>query len=535
MSKILAVSWTADLLRYVYVRSEKNGSMHIIAAGEKKRSTDRQEIPTGSQSEPQPETQQEQEQSGASLKEVLKSLVSELGASKATLLLCINRGAVESATFTVPPATEAELPTLVRNMAARQLQGTNEDSLLDFVAFPPDEDGTRKVSAMVLPVEQQQLVQELADAAGCPMHRIIITPHALSLFAPPQSESDTTATLIISEAADAAHLLIVQNELPILSRTVRLSSDMSTERREEFVTSEIQRTLLAEDVEIGNVVLVGSEVETALLSRSLEDRYDFEIHQVSSVSLIDGDASGAAFGIYTPLVAALKTETLQITPAIDFAHPKKPPIPVNMRNRILVIAAVVVLIVGTGWYYVNSQFSEIETEIAQLRTRRSELNELVKKTRTKRNLAKVLSRWESSRIDWLDELRDLTIRIPSSPELSLQQFTATPTRKGAVVSFSGTGRSPEVIRQMEVALHDQYHQLKTPGIRERKQGKKSIWTFQTTMTVRSRPREKYLSHLTEEELAQRSSSTKKTKGKSTRSKAASPKAKTKKKVAEVRS
>ncbi len=507
--------------------------MRILGVGEKQYAINEQE----KREDPQQDSTEQQKQSSPSIASALKSLVSELGASKATLLLCINRGAVDSVTFSVPPASETELPTLVRNMAIRQLQGINEESLLDYIAYPPEEDGTRKVSAMVLPLEQQQMVQELVDSVSCPFHRIVITPHSLGIFAPPQSEQESKATLIISEAADAAHLLIVQNELPILSRTVRLSSDMSTEHREEFVASEIQRTLLAEDVETGSVVLVGSEVETALLSRSLRDRYDFEIQQVSSVSLIEGDASGAAFGIYTPLVAALKAETLQIAPVIDFAHPKKPPVPVNMRNRILSVAAAVLLVVAGGWYYVNSQFTEIEEEIAKLQERRNELNGLVKKTRTKRNLAKVLARWENSRINWLDELRDLTIRIPSSPELSLQQFTASPTQKGAVVSFRGTSLSPEAIRQMEINLVDQYHQLKTPGIRERKQGKKSIWTFQTTMTIRSRPRDKYVSHLSEQELARRAASRKKksTKKKTIKSKTTSPNTKRKTSEAEVKS
>ncbi len=532
MSKILAVSWTPELLRYVYVQSEKNGLMRVIGAGEKERHAEKQEKPVNSQ-----ESEEEPNESGPSLADLLKSLISELGASKATLLLCINRGAVDSITFSVPPASESELPTLVRNMAIRQLQGINEESLLDYIAYEPEEDGTRKVSAMVLPAEHQQMIQELVDAANCPLHRLLITPHSLRIFAPPQSGESSTATLVISEAADAAHLLIVQNQLPVLSRTVRLSSDMSTERREQFVASEIQRTLLAEDVKIGNLVLVGSEVETALLVRSLQDQYSFDIQQVSSASLIEGDVSGAAFGIYTPLVAALKGEAIGAIPAIDFANPKKPPVPINMRNRVLSIAAAVILIVGGGWYYVDSQFAEIEGEIAKLKERRNELNVSVKKTRTKRNLAKVLARWESSRIDWLDELRDLTIRIPSSPELSLQQFAASPTRKGAVVSFRGTSKSPEAIRQMEVSLGDQYHQLKTPGIRERKQGKKSIWTFQTTMNIRSRPREAYISHLSEEELAQRAAGRKKksTKGKATKSKTTSAKSKTKKKTAEVKS
>jgi len=308
---------------------------------------------------------------------------------------------------------------------------------------------------------------------------------------------------VISEGADAVHLLITQHQLPLLSRTVRLSSEMNAAQRTEFIAGEIQRTLLTEEVEIGNVVLVGSTVETAQLTEALQDQHSFEIQQVTSASLVDGEINGAAFGVYTPLVAALKEEALEVTPVIDFAHPKKPPLPVNMRNRMIGIAAAVMLIVGGGWYYVNSQFAAIETEIATLKTRRNELNELVKKTTRNRNLYKVLQRREETRMSWLDELRDITLRIPSSPELSLQQFSVSPTQRGAVVSFRGTSKSPEAIRKMEISLGDKYHQLKTPGIRERKRGKESIWTFQTTMNVRSRPRTEYISHLSAEQMAER--------------------------------
>ncbi|MBL4883656.1 MAG: hypothetical protein JKY95_03840 [Planctomycetaceae bacterium] len=501
MSKLLAVSWTPELLRYVYADAEKDGSLRVINAGEKRIS-----VEDKNKAEAESQDSDEETESAPSIADLLKSLVSELQAGKATLLLCVSRGAIDSVTFNVPPANEAELPTLVRNMAIRQLPGIGEESLLDFIAYPPEADGSRKVSAMVLPAEQQQTVQKLVATANCPSSRILITPHPLRIFAPSQSEENQSSTLVISEGADAAHLLITQHQLPLLSRTVRLSASMDASQRTQFIASEVQRTLLTEEVELGSAVLVGSEVETAQLLKSLQDQFSLEVQQVSSDSLIDGDAKGAAFGVFTPLVAALKAEAIESAPVIDFANPKRPPVPVNMRNRILSIAAVAVLVVVAGWYYVNTQFATIQDEITALKSRRNELNDLVKKTSKKRNLAKVLDRWESSRMSWLDELRDITIRIPSSPELSLQQFSVSPTQKGAVVSFRGTSKSPEAIRKMEINLTDKYHKLKTPGIRERKVGKKSIWTFQTTMNLRSRPRDAYTSHLTAEQIAAKASS-----------------------------
>lgn len=518
MSKLLAVSWTPDLLRYVHVHADKEGAMRIIDVGEKELLGNLKHEPTAT------DDSDEETKPVLSIADHLKNLVSELGAGKSTLLLCVSRGIVDSVTFAVPPASEAELPTLVRNIAIRQLTGVTEESPLDFIAYAPREDGSRDVCAMVLPAEQQQTIQKIVAATGCPLHRVLITTHSLRTFVPAQSDDENSASFIVSEGDDAVHLLIVQNQQPVTSRTVRLSTEMDVSQRTQFIANEIQRTLLSAEVEVGNAVLVGSEVETARLIELLRDQHSFEIQQVSSESLIDGDASGAAFGIYTPLVAALKEEALGVSSAIDFAHPKRPPDSVNNRNRILGIAAAILLVVVVGWYYVNSQFSAIQSEIDKLKIRRSELNELVKKTSKKRNLSKVLQRWEMSRMSWLDELRDLTIRIPSSPELSLQQFSASSTKRGAIVSFRGTSKSPQAIRKMEINLGDKYHQLKTPGIRERKQGNKSIWTFQTTMTIRSRDRKAYTSHLSADQIS------KQTKGQSS-PKITSSKTEVKKKTA----
>ena len=165
----------------------------------------------------------------------------------------------------------------------------------------------------------------------------------------------------------------------------------------------------------------------------------------------------------------------------------------------LAIVATALLLIGGGWYYVNSMFAEARAENVRLKERSRELDELVKDTRSKRNLAKVLTAWDSSRLSWLDELRDLTIRTPSSPDLTIDQFSAASSGRDFVVSFRGTSKRPDVIRAMEVQLRDKYHSPKTPGIREIRNGKESSWSFQTTMKVRNRPKSSFVSHIADNE------------------------------------
>ncbi len=98
-----------------------------------------------------------------------------------------------------------------------------------------------------------------------------------------------------------------------------------------------------------------------------------------------------------------------------------------------------------------------------------------------------VSAWEKNRISWPDELRDLTERIPSLPNLTVQQLTISSAGPGtAVATFRGVGASPEIIAQMENNLRDKYHDIRVPGVREQQEGNKVVSTFQATLTIRKR-------------------------------------------------
>ncbi len=490
MTRMLAVNWNAHTLRFVHAEGDRQGRLRLLDAGR---------VPI----------REAGEAADSSILAVLKRTVIAQKAEKSRLLILLNRGSVDSATFKVPPATEAELPAIVRNMAMRSIPGTSDESLLDFVAYPAAADGTRSVSAMALLADDQQLIRGIIqEFAGRPL-RILVGGHPLRVFADGQTEgNERQTTLIVARGTDAADVLVTTGGLPILSRTIRLASGVPRDEIIRYLTAETQRTLISasgqmseQPIAVDRILVAGGEEQTSGLDLALSRQFgaeativrpDLLLEQSAGATIADGALQMVASGSYANLLAALKEEAIGVQPVVDFANPKRPPVQGRRSRQILAVVAVVLMMAGGGWYWVWSQFAEIDAENSRLTVRLNELNDLVKDTQAKRRLASSLSAWEKNRFSWLDELRDLTQRMPSSPDLVVQQLSISPAGVGrATVSFRGVGKQPEVIQDMERRLRDGFHELRIPGIREQQEGNKSTWSFQTTMTIRSRNPSQY--------------------------------------------
>ncbi|MEZ6129605.1 MAG: hypothetical protein R3C59_13060 [Planctomycetaceae bacterium] len=509
--KSLAISWNASLVRFVLGESTKGNALRVLQSGERLLYGEptAEGAETSQNSGPGSESPDAAKMGNlpAALLTAVQSIVREHKASKARLLICVNRGLVEAASFSVPPADARELPVIVNNMASRHLSGLSKDCVVDFVPQTDADGRTVRVTAVALPKVEQDLVKRLAKESGCAEARAIVVTHPLRLFAPPGDATGSSVSLVVSKGRQSGQLLLVRGGSPFLSRSLRLPRGVKGEREAVHLAAEVQKTLFAmesdagEDLDITDAVVIGAEIECSSLQAELSTQLGMEVRRVSATSVVEGEVGEAAVSAYAPLIAACAEDTLKIPPAVDFLNPRQPPKTVSRTQKILAIAAALLLLLGGGWYYVNSMFAEARAENVRLKARSQELDELVKDTRSKRNLAKVLAAWEGNRISWLDELRDLTIRTPSSPDLTIDQFSAAASGSDFVVSFRGTSQRPEVIRAMEEQLRDKYHSPKTPGIREVRVGRDSQWVFQTTMGVKHRPKNTYTSHLPDKEAS----------------------------------
>ncbi|MCH2211662.1 MAG: hypothetical protein MK110_10185 [Fuerstiella sp.] len=485
MSKFLAVSWNSQSLHYVFGEKRKGDAVHVLAAGEKKLVESVQSDSDG----PAPDVLRR-----------LREITDQLKVGRAKLILCVNRGCVESVEFTVPPATDDELPTLVQNMARRQLSGPGEDASIDFISFPPRDDGSGYVNAMAMAPEDEQLIHNLAEFSGCTKNSAVVVTHPLRVFVPDQQETDQSAVLVVSVGSQSAHLLVVRHQRPVLSRTLSLARGQSREAEARFVTGEIQRTMLSigdrreRNVEVNRAVLVGSPLETEILAGQLEGRVQLAISHVSASKLVTGDIADLEQGAYAPLIAALLETASGVTPAVDFLNPRRPSASSGRRNRWLAVAVLLLILSGGGWYYTDSLFAEQHREIAELKAQLEPITESLRKTAPLIRQASGLSRWERSRMNWLDEIRDITIRMPSSPDVSVRQFAATPARTGFTVTFQGISSSPEAHRAMEIGIQDRYHTTRTPSFSESRSGKDVVWNFRTTLQILKRENKDYTAH-----------------------------------------
>ena len=491
MPRQLVISWNARTLRYVHTDADRQGRLRVVDAGQ-------DELPG-------------EGELSAVIVAGVQQLVIRLKADKSKLIIMMNRGSVDSATFQVPPAAESELPALIQNMAVRDIPGATEQTPIDFIAYAPRPDGTRSVSAMALVAEDHLLVRQLIQQSGCKSQRVLVSTHALRAYVPEvlrieqkNSESTDAATLIVSRGDDVAEVLLCADGLPLLSRTIRLAADIPQPEVNRYLRSETQRTLIsaggqmAQPAKIAHVVVVGNEKQTDGLDDSLSEHFQVVAAIVRPTSiLVDSTPEDTLTvivnsGSFAPLLAAAYEDAGGQAPSIDFANPRRPPAKTNRLRLYAAAAAVTAALVGGGYYYVWSQFNEIDEENARLVTRLNELNETVKDTESRRLMVKLLSTWEKNRISWPDELRDLTEKIPSSPDLVVQQLTISSAGPGtAVATFRGVGKSADVIATMESKLRDKYHDIRVPGVREQQEGNKVIATFQATLTIRKRSAAEY--------------------------------------------
>ena len=487
MAKVIAIDRNERRLRYVLAETGARGQVNVQAASAI-------DLPADA------------ENATAELGRHLQNALTELKAVRARVLVGLGRGGLDAVEVKVPAAEDSELPMLVRNLAMRDLSSISEETPLDFLAGPARSDGARDVIAMAVRDDVRQELDQLATAASVSPTRVLVRPYELQTFlSDPQLKSQVV--LMVCCSSQVADVLMRHPDGWQLARSIRLTDTSAPSVTARHVVNEIRRSLFTLPVEdfgpthIDRILLLAGRDELQPLATELGTALDAPVQRLNPFT--DGrvrmDSPPAEASQFAPLLGMLLNESAASHP-VDFLNPRRPPKKAGRRNQMIAAAAVAAAVIGSAYYYVHGQLAELDREITGLVERRNELKDLTEKVQPKLRLASAVDSWENSRISWLDELRDLTVRMPPSRDLKVQRFSASPSRNGsATVTFSGESRAPSVITQMEQSLRDEHHAPRTPGVRERPLEDRSIWTFQTTMTVKPRSPEEYVPDRAEDE------------------------------------
>jgi len=504
VARMLAVDWDRHEARYV-LGTTGAGKVQVHAVG----AVSLVDVSEGG-SEPQPDL------SGS-----LAAALADEKIGRLPALIGVERSSIELLHFTLPPAKDSELPVLVANQAMRESQLIGEQSVIDFVPIDDNPAAPRNVIAAALSPEERGRIQATCEAAGLKPARLLLRPFAAaSLFVRTASPAEESC-LLVNRVTDQADLTIVVEGRPVFFRTVRLPENADEAQLTERLLMEINRTLAAAP----QTHLGGETVECVYLFGRADDHQDLmerirddlyltaKVFDPFDALRVDDALVPEDSGRFVPLLGMLLDEAAG-SHAVDFLHPREKPRPVN-RARIAAIVGAVLAAVILGVAYERwSTWSEID---AKYDAKKEEYDKLKKATAKADDLKKLvdgIERWKAREVVWLDELRDLSLRLPSSRDVVLSGMSLSLAQSGGgTIDFEGLMRAPGVLVNLEKKIRDDYRQVRSKGVRNRRGEREYTWTFDTTLSVKPRSlkaekagrERRYVSHLPpEEQLAARS-------------------------------
>lgn len=482
MPKLLAIEWERRQARYV-VANVARGGVTITSAG----------MVTVSPTDPgQTDTQDE-------LTEPFRLALDGKRPPRGRAIVGVSRAAVDLRELTLPPCPDAELAQMVQHQASRQLTSMGEGSLLDFVPLREDSEDSRSVLATAIVPDQVKQINRLCDNAGVVPQRLLVRSLAAGSLFLSRHADDDQVSLIIDVECDEADLTVVSGQEVRVSRCMRLPSDDDPVP----LLAEIRRTLVAVANQTGcgevqQIYICGTDEDHEDLVARLRGVLDVPVHTFDPFEgfTLGGDLSDGPpehRGQYTALLGMIADEANGASHAVDFLHPRRPPVPPDRRNMFIVAgAAVAVAALYLGWFAWSS-FAELNKQIDDLTERANSNAKTIKEVRKTQEAVAAIEQWQQGDVAWLEELRELSAEFPPARDAMLVRLTLSRAPAGGgTIEMQGQVRDPAIIERMETNLRDEFHEVRSRRVQESDRDRTLTWQFETSMSVMPREKEDYV-------------------------------------------
>ncbi len=489
MARILAVDWDGVEIRFVLGNLVKD-NLTVLKAG----------------SGPIEETADEEGNLTPDIGGSLHGLLAEHRVGKNRLLVGLRRGGTEVLHFELPPATDEELPQLVKNQMLRDSPTYIEGAPVDYLVANEDPTEQRRVTVGALTRSQLRKLQAECRKAGQRPARIELrAPESASVLRGSEY-TDDAPVLLVNRVGDEADFTVLLDQKIVYLRSVLLPGSLEENEIATRILAEVNRTLAVGLQEadsaraIEKVLLFGSEEEHEVLVDKLRDLpLEVELVDPFELSHVRAKTPPENPGRYTALLGMIFDESPLHKPAIDFLHPKETPKPPNYA-RWIVIGILLLIGVGTGLYFWNkSHLASLNERVAALQTEYDQLSQQYRQVQTPHRVLSAARQWESQGLVLLDELRDMSVRFPDPRSLVLTQMTFTSGRLGGRVNLRGMVRDPAILNRMRQALmRDGYHNMNVDQVVRNPGGGGYPWVFQARIECRKRPDQAYLRYLSKE-------------------------------------
>ena len=403
MAKFIAYEWDDQSVRAVSA-SPKGTDIAIHALVEKELASATEEMPADH-----------------ILENTISSVLEEAGVTRGqATAFSARRSQAEVRMLTFPDVPEHDLPDMVR-IQAPQIFNAGTDGLLDFTPIGELQDGQRYITAAAISNETQIEVISSASAAGVTISNMTLHPFGTAAYVQKHAPFDG-ARLIVDLLGVEAELTIAREGVAHLVRTIRLVPDAPDLN---YIASEVRRTLTSYEnqpngTDVKQIVIAGiSEIHQnladtlgPLVAEPIVEFNPTEYPSLDAPVLKNLPENAASFLGLIGLAQQLIDGSI---PPIDFLHPTQPPKQTEKRDKVVrsgVYAALAVVAVVVALFV---PVANLKNSIAKTRPAAELQQTLKKKFDQSSTQVNAIQAYETSSINWLDELALLSDTLPPNP------------------------------------------------------------------------------------------------------------------------
>ncbi len=424
------------------------------------------------------------------------------------LVILLSRPELDLLTLTLPPAEAAEIPALVASEVEQQLGEAEEPPAVDFYLLPNSQTkaaeevegeaqaattNSIQVLAFALPANVLRTLQAQITEAG--FRTAAICSRQLSPLAILRQRhvSDSTLAVSVHLYASEAELAICRGAEPILLRSIRINPE-DPARVAEQIWLESQRCLALLPTEVADLPFswfVYTTCEASFqVAQALEEHEQITIQPVDpligwEVDLLEQADNSVKFASAANAGAAW--EFLNDQMPVDLLSPKKPPKAANPMLRWAAIGASAAMALAIGVYFLLSDIQSLNDEVQSLENELVQAKKVTAKFQEKADQVIAVENWMSDEVDWVQELNELSKRLPDGQNATVRRLTASANSKTAVVDLAVQVAKQETISQLEGGIRSAKYGVTSKQISQNPDSTEYPWQFETRVVFQVEP------------------------------------------------
>jgi hypothetical protein len=380
------------------------------------------------------------EQLGAKLKAA--------GIAAAPVLVGIGREKVILKELRYPPVAPADEPALIRFQTMKEITENADEVVLDYAPMTPADpspDGDKRAMAVVVRKDYFAAIQTMCTAAGLKL--VAITPRPFAVAAglvrafatgaaqPPESPTD--AAVVLTLGPQGGEFTAVRMGQMVYTKSVQAPYLAN----EVLLLGEVRRSLATYSGQNP-----GQPIKTVYIPEAEEavggwgDRLRLGLTvSVRTFDPLNGAAATVPaeqrgrFACAAFLLAGKAADGLPI----NFAAPRQPSTEADPQRKKLIMAGVlaaVILLAGAVFGYMAVAAEDQKLEALQVE--KADLDKTLADLDPDRALLEAADKWASREINYLDELFELTNRLPKDDQVRVRSF------KGDAILPDRDGKQP---------------------------------------------------------------------------------------------